>query len=267
MFRFGVRPKNSAVTKLLLLISVVLAASPAKAADRTVPTKAKPPSPACTVNWFQGWYVGLNFGAGGYTAYRTDQDGQLINVVNGQTIYANTYAQRQSGIFGGGGQFGHNWTTCNGLFGFEFDGCHGSIVVSTVVLPNSPVADVSITSRFNDLVTARVRTGIVVDNVLLYVTGGVAAVHTLTTYLNSVGDQFSFSDWRTGWVIGVGAEVAVTDNISLRGEGVYIGAGDRTFTFVSPTLGTGNYAHSDSMWLARVGLNVKLGFDPAIPTY
>jgi len=42
---------------------------------------------------------------------------------------------------------------------------------------------------------------------------------------------------------------------------------DRTFTFISPTLGPGNFAHSDSMWMARVGLNVKLGFDPAVPTY
>ncbi len=262
--------KDATRTKLLCLtpaLFIAIAVGSADAADRRVPTKAPSPPPPCTVNWYQGWYVGLNFGAGGYTTSRTDQDGQLINGVNGQTIYVNTYTQRQTGIFGGGGQFGYNWTTCNGLFGFEIDGSHGSIVVSTAALPNSPNVDVSITSRFNDLVTARVRTGIVMDNVLLYVTGGVAAVHTLTTYLNFVGDQFTFSDWRMGWVAGVGAELAITSNISARSEVLYVGAGDRTFTFVSPILGPGNYAHSDSMWLARLGLNVKLGFDPAIPTY
>jgi outer membrane immunogenic protein len=259
---------SSLTSPLFRTLATVLALTAvASAADTRAPIKAPPSSQTCTVNWFQGWYVGLNFGAGGYTASRTDQDGQLINVVNGQVINVTTYTQRQSGIFGGGGQFGYNWTTCNGLFGFEVDGSHGSIVVSTAVLPNSPNADVSITSRFNDLVTARVRTGIVVDNVLLYVTGGVATVHTLTTYLNLVGDQFTFSDWRTGWVAGIGAELAITSNISARSDVLYVGAGDRTFTFVSPTLGPGNYAHSDSMWLARVGLNVKLGFDPAIPTY
>jgi opacity protein-like surface antigen len=262
--RNGVSLTFSFLSAMAAVLSLTAVAS---AADMRASTKAPPRSQTCNVNWFQGWYVGLNFGAGGYMAYRTDQDGQLINAVNGQLINVSTYTQRQSGIFGGGGQFGYNWTTCNGLFGFEVDGSHGSIVVSTAVLPNSPNADVSITSRFNDLVTARVRTGVVVDNVLLYVTGGVAAVHTLTTYLNFVGDQFTFSDWRAGWVAGVGAELAITSNISARSEVLYVGAGDRTFTFVSPTLGPGNFAHSDSMWLARLGLNVKLGFDPAIPTY
>jgi opacity protein-like surface antigen len=241
-------------------ISVVLASSCASAADSPVRTKAPSPPPACTTNWYQGWYVGLNFGAGGYTAYRTDQDAQLA------TLPA-TYTQKQSGLFGGGGQVGYNWTTCNGLFGIEVDGAAGSMVVSTGVLPNSLDADTSITSRFNGLVTARARTGIVIDSALLYVTAGVAGVHTLTTYLNLAGDQFTFSDWRAGWVVGVGAELGVATNISIRSEVLYVAAGDRTFTFISPTLGPGNFAHSDSMWMARIGLNVKLGFDPAVPTY
>jgi hypothetical protein len=84
---------------------------------------------------------------------------------------------------------------------------------------------------------------------------------------NLAGDQFTFSDWRAGWVVGVGAELGVATNISIRSEVLYVAAGDRTFTFISPTLGPGNFAHSDSMWMARVGLNVKLGFDPAVPTY
>jgi high affinity Mn2+ porin len=243
-----------------ILISVVLASSCASAADSSVRTKAPSPPPACTTNWYQGWYVGLNLGAGGYTAYRTDQDAQLA------TLPA-TYTQKQSGLFGGGGQVGYNWTTCNGLFGIEVDGAAGSMVVSTGVLPNSLDADTSITSRFNGLVTARARTGIVIDSALLYVTAGVAGVHTLTTYLNLAGDQFTFSDWRAGWVVGVGAELGVATNISIRSEVLYVAAGDRTFTFISPTLGPGNFAHSDSMWMARVGLNVKLGFDPAVPTY
>ena len=98
-------------------------------------------------------------------------------------------------------------------------------------------------------------------------TGGVASVHTLTTYLNLASEQFTFSDWRWGWVAGVGVELRISDNISLRSEALCIGVADRTYTFVSPTLGLGNFTHSDSMWLARVGINVKLGFDPAIPTY
>jgi outer membrane immunogenic protein len=238
-------------------VFVALAAGCAGAAEKPVAVKA-PPARVCAANWWQGWYAGLNFSGVGYTAYRTDQDAQLINVA--------TYTQRQTGFIGGG-QIGYNWTICNALFGIEVDGSAGSVIASTGLLPNFPNADVSITSRFNGLVTARARTGIVMDSLLLYVTGGIASVHTLTTYLNLASDQFTFSDWRWGWVAGVGAELAVTSNINLRSEVLHVAVADHAYTFVSPTLGLGNFTHSDSMWIGRIGINVKLGFDPAIPTY
>jgi outer membrane immunogenic protein len=229
----------------------------ARAADKPIPAKASSPH-ECAVNWYQGWYTGLNFGAVGYTANRTDQDGQLIN--------AATYTRKQAGFFGGG-QLGYNWTTCNALFGIEADGSGGSVVASTGLLPNFANVDVSITSRFNGLVTGRARAGIVIDRTLFYLTGGLAAVHTLTTYLSLASEQFTFSDWRWGWVAGVGGELAVASNISIRTEVLYVGAGDRTYIYVSPALGPGNFAHGDAVWIGCVGLNVKLGFDPAIPTY
>ena len=83
----------------------------------------------------------------------------------------------------------------------------------------------------------------------------------------AAGGAVAALDWRAGWVAGVGAEFGIASNVSIRSEVLYVAAGDRTFTFISPTLGPGNFAHSDSMWMARVGLNVKLGFDPAVPTY
>jgi outer membrane immunogenic protein len=226
------------------------------AADK--PVRGKSSTKTCDQNWYQGWYMGLNFGGVGYTAYRTDQDGQLINVA--------TYTQRDTGFFGGA-QGGYNWTTCHGLFGIEVDGTAGSAIASTGLLPNSANADVSITSRLNGLVTKRARAGVVMDSVLLYLTAGLARAHTLTTYLNRAGEQFSFNGWGWGWVAGVGGELAVASNISLRSEVLYVGVADRTYTFVSPTLGPGNLTHSDSAWIGRVGLNVKLGFDPALPTY
>jgi opacity protein-like surface antigen len=242
---------------LAALATALTAAAAAQAADMRA-TKAAP-AQTCAMNWYQGWYVGLNFGGADYKAFRTDQNAQLINVA--------TYTQKQTGIFGGGGQVGYNWTTCYGLFGIEADGMDGSIVASTGLLPSSANADVSITSRLNGLVIMRGRGGLVLDKVLLYLTGGVAAVHTLTTYLNIAGDQFTFSDWRWGWATGAGAELSITSNVSLRSEVLYIGVADRTYTFVSPTLGPGSFTHGDSLWVGRVGLNVKLGFDPAIPTY
>ncbi len=227
---------------------VALAAGSAGAADGVT----APPARTCAAAGWQGWYAGVNLGGVAYTAHRTDQDGQLGEVA--------TYAQKQSGFFGGG-QIGVNGTTCNALFGIEIDGSGGSVVASTTLLPNLPNSDISITSHFNGLVTARTRMGIVMDGLLFYVTGGVAGVHTITTYLNFnvAADTFTFSDWRLGWVAGFGAEWATSDRVSLRSEVLYVDTADRTFTFLSPTLGPGNFAHGDSMWIARVGINVKLG--------
>jgi outer membrane immunogenic protein len=240
--------------------AIMLASSAVSAADTPLATKTShSPRHACTSNWYQGWYVGIHGAAGGYTASRTDEDGQLGHPA--------TYSRTQAGIFGGGGQAGYNWTACNGLFGIEVDGSAGSMNVSTGLLPSSPNADLSITSRLNGLVTARARTGVAIDSALFYVTGGAVFVHTLTTYLNLAGDQFTFSNWRPGWTGGVGAELAITTNVSIRSEFLYVSGGDRTFAFVSPILGPGNFGHGDSLWLARAGINVKLGFDPALATY
>src|ERR1700675_2127008 len=66
-------PRTQQGERRLLAIAAVacvaLTAGSARAADRHMPTKALPPAQACTTNWYQGWYLGLNFGGGGYTAY------------------------------------------------------------------------------------------------------------------------------------------------------------------------------------------------------
>src|SRR6516165_7016420 len=162
--RSGLACRRAFAVKLLSLAAAacLLLAEPARAAERPVPTKSWRP-PACITNWWQGWYLGINGAAGGYSGYRTDQDAQL-NLANPVT-----YTQKQSGIFGGGGQLGYNWTTCHGLLGIEIDGDDGSMAVSTGVLPNSAFSNASVTSRVNALVTGRARAGIVGDDAwLLY---------------------------------------------------------------------------------------------------
>jgi hypothetical protein len=113
------------VTALLAVLSSIAGA----AADGSFPTKtSQVPPRACTSNWYQVWYLGLHGAAGGYSASRTDEDAQLA-------IVPSTYTRTQSGIFGGGGQAGYNWTTCNGLFGIEVDGSAGSIRACCRALP------------------------------------------------------------------------------------------------------------------------------------
>jgi outer membrane immunogenic protein len=251
------RGRASALARRLVATMALTALMVGSASAADVPVTVVAPAQSCPAAWWRGWYAGLNFGGVAYTAQRTDQDGQLGNVA--------TYTQKQSGFLGGG-QIGYNGTICNALLGIEVDGSAGSVVAATTLLPNVPDTDISITSHFNALVTARTRAGIVVDSLLLYVTGGLAAVHTSTTYhnFNIASDVFTFDNWRWGWVAGFGAEWACSERVSLRSEALYVDAADRTFTFVSPTLGPGNFTHGDSMWIARVGINVKLGDDSVV---
>ena len=78
-----------------IVIAAALAAlltDVAGAADKPVASKA-PSMQSCAADWWRGWYLGLNFAGVGYTAHRTDEDGQLINVAS--------YTQKQTGFLGG----------------------------------------------------------------------------------------------------------------------------------------------------------------------
>ena len=164
-----------------------------------------------------------------WTANRTDQDEVLVDTA--------TYVQKK---WGGvvGGQIGYNWTTCNTLWGIEVDGDWVYAKATTQLIPNaSPLLNLNIESRFDALVTARTRAGIVIDNLLLYVTGGIAAGHFKTTYTNQflgiagVVPGFLFQaesrEWRWGLAAGFGAEWAWSDRVSLRSEVLYVDFVDR----------------------------------------
>jgi outer membrane immunogenic protein len=139
----------------------------------------------------------------------------------------------------------------------EIDGSWSNTKVTTFLIPESD--DGRITSRLNALVTGRVRAGAALDNLLLYVTGGVAAARINTTWVDE--DEAQIKEWRWGWVAGFGTEWAFTDRISLRSEVLYVDFVDRQHRvpFSSPDGNFANFTHSDSAWIARVGLNVKFG--------
>jgi outer membrane immunogenic protein len=110
------------------------------------------------------------------------------------------------------------------------------------------------------LVTGRVRAGAALDNLLLYVTGGVAAARINTTW-KDFDEVAQINEWRWGWVAGFGTEWAFTDRISLRSEVLYVDFVDRAHRvpFNSGFINFAHFTHSDSAWIARVGLNVKFG--------
>lgn len=194
----------------------------------------------------------MSGGGVNYTANRTDQDGALDGPA--------TYVQKK---WGGlvGGQIGYNWTNCNTFWGIEVDGSWSNTKVTTLLDQNQ--GDVgNITSRLNALVTGRARAGVALDNLLLYLTGGVAAAQLKTMW--SIGELVAeINERRWGWVAGFGTEWTFTDRVSLRSEVLYVDFVDREHR-VPFRAGLNNFTHSDSAWIARVGLNVK--FDGPVAT-
>ena len=242
---------------ILAAAAVMVVAGSASAADMAV--KYRPEVKRCAADWFRGGYIGVNGGGVNYTANRTDSDFFLLGS-------SSTYVQKKWGYVVGG-QIGYNWTTCNTLWGIEIDGDWGRADVTTTAFPNFPGFNLNVNSRFDGLVTGRARTGIVLDSLLLYLTGGVAAVHTRTTWTRAFTpppslNQVEFQDWRWGWVAGFGTEWAWSDRVSIRSEVLYVDVADREYSasFAGPAaFGTFRFTNSDSMWISRVGINVKFG--------
>ena len=218
----------------LLLSTVAIAAvtSTAFAADlpsRRAPAVFVPPPPAFTwTGFYMGLDVGYGFGQDNVTAVPVGIAAAPIAFVNGPT----------SGIVGGI-HVGYNFSTqsvpvigqvagafsglpfiggfggAGGVIGVEADG-RGSDLKHTTPLANAAVFSTrdSITGTF------RGRIGIAVDRALFFATGGVAIADFSNAYSGPLfaGGFQGQSNTRIGYVVGGGAEYAVTSNFSLRAE-------------------------------------------------
>jgi len=163
-------------------------------------------------------------------------------------------------------QIGYNFQpSCHTLWGIEADWSWGSLDATSRFLANIPGVDFRITTSLNSYGTIRTRSGLVLDNLLLYVTGGLAFADMDTRVLyRQPGIDFvngSSSDMRWGWTAGVGTEWAVATNVSVKSEILYMNFGDNNTTY--PLVGVGpptaSQKTNDSMWVSRLGVNIKFG--------
>jgi outer membrane immunogenic protein len=253
-------PQGERIMKKILLATVSLLglASAAVAAD--LPMRGVAPVQNCAARQFQGGYIGINGGGVHWTANRTDQDQVLVDSA--------TYVQKEWG-WAIGGHLGYNWGTCNTIFGLEVDGNWIDADVTTHLIPNAPFFNINVHSRLDGVATARFRTGIAVDNLLFYATGGLAGGHFRTTFTSQIVIPGVISqtnsanlndDWRLGWVAGFGTEWAFSPNWILRSEVLYLEFADREKRVLfAPPAGFANFTQSDSMWLGRVGVSYRFG--------
>jgi outer membrane immunogenic protein len=184
----------------LAAVAAFAAFTPAAfAADMPVaqaPVEAMVPDRA-SFDW-TGFYVGA---FGGYAFGEADSD-----VLGGSDV---------EGALAGG-TVGYNHQIGQWVVGLEADGGWSGI--------DNDDDNLAYDTGLDWLTTVRGRVGYSFDSFMVYGTGGAAIGEV--TYDNGVED----SDTRIGWTAGGGVEAALTDNISIKGEYLYVDLGEDTLS-------------------------------------
>ncbi len=114
-----------------------------------------------------------------------------------------------------------------------------------------------ITGDVDFLASIRARAGFAMDDVLIYATGGVAFTDaSIDGHQHGNHDSVDFND--VGGVVGGGAEFAVSDNVSLRAEGLYYFFNDDEDVSDWHSANSGDEFEFDDAFVARVGVSFYL---------
>jgi outer membrane immunogenic protein len=234
------------------------------------PVKAAPVAvrPAC--GQFGGGYVGGHGGWGYYTHNHHDRDFMPA------TVSADLPAsvRLQDDNWHAGVQGGYNWQRGCTVFGVEADWSWSGMKAFGSFNDGGAGAaldTLSVESQMQWFGTVRARTGVVVDDLLLYVTGGFAyadfdRVYTITEGAPLTTARFTSSDVRWGWTAGVGTEWRWTNNWSVKSEFLYLRFVDETYTIPGTVIGGIAFGAAgsnnrinvqDDAWVTRIGINYR----------
>ena len=226
-----------------------------------------------TRDW-SGFYVGVNGGYGG-------------GVVGGVSVFAqpglifSTYVSNRMAGAVSGGQLGYNRQFSNQVVvGIETDAQWSNVRASHQTTTFGGPGGFAFTNApgpnaMTWFGTTQARLGYAMGSSLLYATGGVAYGEITVAGTQLSGGFFSSSgaQTRVGWAAGSGTEYALTENLSLKSDYVYVNFDGLTGSAVgigaAPFTGnfkTGRFAAS----ISRVGLNWRFageGTTPAVAKY
>ena len=231
---------NKFFLRLAFAVAVLLPMPSALAADLDVDLR-----PA-SFDW-SGIYIGA-FGTaigtdGSYDGTCTTGGVACVVVapeVNVYTDYEHSGIGYAYGILGG-----WNYQIESFVFGIEGDWAFGGKVATN----DEPGVDTDIS--FNNIATLRARAGFALDNTLLYVTGGLAAVDM--EFGAMMASQQSDSQWVYGWTVGGGLEHAFTPNFSGRIEYLYVDLEDADFSMTDGNTFDATQSFND-IHMVRAGL-------------
>jgi len=249
-------------------LAVICLSATARCADLSaMPLKAPMAAPV-GFNW-GGAYIGAHIGWG-WESHSTDSFSERTP---GTLVFVDHTAFNSNGFFGGG-QIGYNWLlTPNWLFGVEFDGSGST--ASTNVTGCNPTGCASSSVNTDAFGTGRGRVGYVMDNLLLYGTGGWAWVdgHTDRTVTCVVagggvcpggpspsaltGMTASSSGFTNGWAAGGGLEWGFAPRWTAKIEYLHLQFDNigRDFIYAGFPTAFRHNESSDNTDTVRIGVN------------
>ena len=131
-------------------------------------------------------------------------------------------------------------------------------------IPTVPAFTV-LQGRWDAIATARARAGLAISDTLLYVTGGAAFVDVNQSWCyyglagcGAYGGAYDVINkgWTVGFAAGTGIEHAITKNLRVKAEYLYIGLPNQLRSSPNSVVnGYGPMTFSSSAHLLRVGVN------------
>jgi outer membrane immunogenic protein len=241
--------------KKLVAATIALAAllaGPAMAADMRVLKAPAPKEPPFVVYSWTGFYIGIQGGGGWSSVTQTDP-----------RPFSSDRYQGTGGMIGGTVGFNVQWDYV--VLGLEADG--GSTWIKDATIGTNPLfgncggAPPRCFSNLKSLATFRGRAGVAMDNVLPYLTGGLAvgSLHGEEGDVAANGAFGSGTATVVGWTAGIGIEAMFTRNWSGKAEYLYADFGNRVI--FNDTVGGATLPESlrFTAHLLRVGLNYRFG--------
>ena len=237
--------------KKVLLSSVAFLGLTAGAMAADLPSRTMAPAPAPMISavpifTWTGFYVGVNAGYG----WGTNEDDTIFIPGHGHVSLGS-----DDGGFVGGGQIGYNLQLGSFVVGVETDLQFADLNGDDHVFNGVSYGH----GGLDYFGTVRARLGFAMDRALIYATGGFAygggdngGNCLIGTNLVGCDDD----DTSGGWTLGGGVEFAVTNNLTVKVEGLYVnldrGGDDEFFQ-------TGAFNNRDDLefGVVRAGLNFK----------
>ena len=218
---------------------------------------------------FGGGYAGGNVGWGTYKHEFADRDGLGETLDTGIPKYVSSSGSN----FVAGVQGGYNRQRGCSLLGVEADLSWSGMKTSSVSYDGDQnpfvTADaLTVASKLQWFGTLRARAGVIVDDTLVFVTGGLAYANFKRdfTYFQDgpiSNRTFSSDVNKFGWAVGAGAEVKWSERWTVKGDFLFMQFKSDTMKVSGDGVGIGNAGvqypleSSDSAWVMRLAANYR----------